>query len=69
MIKSIKELHEYYHDSEDLEIRVDNDCTSVWDKQLAEKNSEAACIFDGDGYRDVMELWALLFPKSDVDWV
>ena len=56
-------------DEEALQIQVDNDgtffCLIGNDGEITNEIRVAGA----EGYRDVVELYSLLFPKSDVDWV
>lgn len=71
MIKSIKELLEKYPRGKGLTVAVDNDCTYVYlTKDLNNEKKDPNHVFEGEGYRDVVDLWNLAFPDADeCDWV
>lgn len=71
-IKSINKLKEIYGDGDGLIIRIDNDQTQVYNKEIEQKidaGKKWCYIFEGEGYNDVCDLYKALFPNADVDWV
>ncbi len=55
-------------DEKKLEVRMDNDCSSIY-YDYNEESDDNDPIFRGEGYADCDPLWRLLFPKANVDWV
>ena len=57
---TIKEVLKKHGNNPKLEITMDNDQTLFYigDKKIAEAN----------GYRDIEELYPLLFPNAQVEW-
>lgn len=73
-IKSIKDLYDKVKsgeiDESKLIIRMDNDTTQFYSIRDADKYSDdVEDYFSGNGYRDIEDLYPILFPKADIDWV
>lgn len=66
-MKNIQELKKKYGDGKSLVIRLDNDCSYVYDSLGDEEDGTK--IFEGDGYGDCEDLWKTVFPKADVEGV
>lgn len=74
-IKCLKDLYEKVKsgeiDESKLIIRMDNDTTQFYSVKGQDQDGDDIIdqYFDGNGYRDIEELYPILFPKADVDWV
>ena len=64
IFKTIEDLYKAVSDGRvdesKLDIMLDSDYTGVY---IGEE-----VIFEGNGYRDIEDLYPLLFPKSFVNW-
>jgi len=65
-LKTIKELHDKVKSGKikesDLQIILDNDCTSFY------VEGEEINVDEANGYYDIEKLYPLLFPKANVEW-
>ena len=72
--KTIKEVVEAVKSGEldeaGLLVVMDNDCSHIFSgiPEDGEGNEIDNCVFEGNGYHDVEDLWPLVFPKATVEW-